>query len=159
MWEHACCFCVDFSNESPAYPSASNIQSAANSIYKGKVSYGETKLYHIRVAGNKLAARYMHLLKSEGLLHIHNLALKPNFNNLHEEFSLTKYFRMEVQCVLWVAETKFHILFRWGSYIKGYALAQVVRVSPRRLGFYSGPVHVSFVVAKTALEPVLIRIF
>ena len=96
----------------------------------------------------------MHLLKSEGSLHIHNLALNPNFNNLLEEFSLTKYFGMEVQCVLWVAETKFHILFRWGSYIKGRAVAQVVRVSPRRLGFHSGPVHVRFVVAKTALEPV-----
>ena len=101
----------------------------------------------------------MHLLKSEGSLHIHNLALNPNFNNLLEEFSLTKYFGMEVQCVLWVAETKFHILFRWGSYIKGRAVAQVVRVSPRRLGFHSGPVHVRFVVAKTALEPVSIRIF
>ena len=99
MWEHACCFCVDFSNESPAYPSVSNIKSAANSIYKGKVSYMETKLYDIRVAGNELAARCMHLLKSEGLLHIHNLALNPNFNNLREEFSLTKYCGMEVQCV------------------------------------------------------------
>jgi len=41
----------------------------------------------------------MHLLKSEGLLHIHNLALNPNFNNLREEFSLTKYYGMEEQCV------------------------------------------------------------
>lgn len=89
-----------FFTESPAYPSVSNIQSAANNIYKGKVSYRETKLYDIRVAGNELAARCMHLLKSEGLLHIHNHTLNPNFNNLREELSLTKYFGMEVQRVL-----------------------------------------------------------
>jgi hypothetical protein len=59
----------------------------------------EAKLYDIRVAWNELAARYMHLLKYEGLLHIHKLALNPNFNNIREEFSLTKYFGMEVQCV------------------------------------------------------------
>jgi len=39
----------------------------------------ETKLYDITMAGNELAARCMHLLKSEGLLHIHNLALNLNF--------------------------------------------------------------------------------
>jgi len=38
-------------------------------------------------------------------------------------------------------------------------MAQVARVSPRRLGFRSGPVHVRFVVAKTALEPVSILVF
>jgi hypothetical protein len=38
-------------------------------------------------------------------------------------------------------------------------MAQVARVSPRRLGFHSGPVHVRFVVAKTALEPVLVLAF
>jgi hypothetical protein len=38
-------------------------------------------------------------------------------------------------------------------------MAQVSRVSPRRLGFRSGPVHVRFVVAKTALEPVSILVF
>jgi len=100
LWEHAGCFCVYFSNESPAYPSVSNIRRAANSIYRGNVSYGETKLYDIRVAANELAARCMHLLKSESLLHIHKLALNPNLNNLREEFSLTKYFGIEVQCVL-----------------------------------------------------------
>jgi hypothetical protein len=38
-------------------------------------------------------------------------------------------------------------------------MAQVARVSPRRLGFRSGPVRVRFVLAKTALEPILILVF
>jgi hypothetical protein len=38
-------------------------------------------------------------------------------------------------------------------------MAQLARISRRRLGFGSGPVDVRFVVAKTALEPVSILVF